>query len=98
MTAPCSLPGQAGLAPRPGFDWSRVKWLAPDEPLIAAGEDSEKCSYCGDAIPEDSVPLRACTTAGWAALFCDACMVTWWGFDPPADSHAEWLAANDVDA
>ena len=36
-----------------------VNWVAPDQPLIAAGEDAERCSYCGDAIPEESVLVAA---------------------------------------
>jgi hypothetical protein len=64
------------LKPKDGFDWGRVKWGAPDEPV------SEECSYCCTAIPEDSVPLMLFDQRSWGAVFCDACMVTWWGFSP----------------
>ena len=41
----------ASIAPKPGFNWSAIAWGGPDEPA------SDHCSYCGDEIPEDSVPL-----------------------------------------
>jgi hypothetical protein len=64
------------LQPRPGFDWDRVHWHAK-------AEDEEHCSYCGLAIPEETVPLRLFDQQrDTAAVFCDECMVTWWGFEP----------------
>lgn len=70
--------------PRAGFDWSRVTWGAPDAP------QSDDCSYCGAVIPEDDVPLRLWSESGWAAQFCDACMVVWWGFAPKEEAE-HWL-------
>jgi hypothetical protein len=61
------------LRPRPGFRWEQITWGAPDDPR------SEHCSYCGDAIPEESVPLILGTADGWMAQFCDHCQATWWG-------------------
>lgn len=61
------------LQPLPGFDWTRVKWGGPYE------AQSDDCSYCGAAIPEDDVPLRLWSKGGFAAVFCDACMTKWWG-------------------
>jgi hypothetical protein len=62
--------------PRPGFDWNRVKWTGPLAPI------AEACSYCGAAIDEeaDYIPLRLWRDTGWAAVFCEDCMVTWFGF------------------
>ena len=60
------------ITPKPGFDWSAVAWGRPDDPV------SENCSYCGDAIPDDAVPLRLWNAAGWAAVFCDDCQAAWW--------------------
>jgi hypothetical protein len=68
------------LSPLPGFDWSRVTWLAPDQPLIAPDAETEVCSYCGGTISDDVVPLRMWNAAGWGAVFCDHCMTAWWGF------------------
>jgi len=59
--------------PKPGFDWTRVRWTGPYAPL------DETCSYCGAAIPDDHVPLRLWKEESWAAVFCYACMATWWG-------------------
>jgi len=61
------------LAPRPGFNWQMVNWGGPNEPA------SDDCSYCGDEIPEDCVPLILWNKDGWCARFCDHCMATWWG-------------------
>ena len=63
------------LEPRPGFNWTAVSWGGPDEP------PSDKCSYCGDELPEDSVPLMMWNKDGWAAQFCDTCQVRWWGLE-----------------
>ena len=65
------------LKPRPGFEWARITWHVMQE-------DEEHCSYCSHAIPETVVPLRLYRHSdGSAAVFCDPCMVTWWGMDPP---------------
>jgi hypothetical protein len=62
-----------GLKPKPGFDWTRVRCTGPLAPV------DDTCSYCGAAIPEDDVPLRLWNDNSWAAVFCVACMETWWG-------------------
>lgn len=64
------------IEPRRDFDWKRVTWGAPDAPV------SETCSYCGQTIPEDHVPLRIWNDEGWTAQFCDPCMTQHWGFAP----------------
>ncbi len=64
------------LEPKPGFDWRQVRWTGP----TARVDDT--CSYCGVAIPEDDVPLRLWTQDNHAAVFCAACMETWWGMEP----------------
>jgi hypothetical protein len=43
------------------------------------------CSYCGAGIDEESVPLRLWNPANYTAVFCEACMVTHWGFAPRGD-------------
>lgn len=35
------------LQPKPGFDWSKVQWGAPDAP------ETDFCSYCGKPFPRD---------------------------------------------
>lgn len=79
------------IRPNPGFDPARINWLAPDQPLIAENEEHERCSYCGDAIPEESVPLRMWNQAGWGAVFCDHCQTVWFGMqsfdEPPEPQH-----------
>lgn len=62
------------LTPKPGFDPLLIRWGAPDEVV------DDKCSYCDAAIDDDDVPLRIWNDAGWGAVFCDHCMVKWWGF------------------
>lgn len=62
-----------------GFDWGKVTWGRPDSP------PSVLCSYCSAAIGEDDVPLMTWTAEGFAAQFCEACMVTWFGFAPRVD-------------
>ncbi len=65
------------FGPQPGFNWSRVKWTGPAAPV------SETCSYCDAAIDEDAdyIPLRLWSSkSGWAAVFCEDCMVVWFGF------------------
>jgi len=50
------------------FDWARVRWDGPDDPL------SYVCSYCGVEIDEDAIPVRVWgELSGRAAVFCDAC-------------------------
>lgn len=61
------------LQPKPGFNWQAVSWGGPDEP------PPTECSYCDAALPENGTPLMLHNNAGWAAYFCDGCMVTWWG-------------------
>jgi hypothetical protein len=63
------------FAPRRGFRWEQVAWGGPDEPR------TEHCSYCGDVIPKDSVPLILWNAEGWCAEFCDHCQATWWGIE-----------------
>ena len=63
------------LAPRPGFRWAQVNWGGPDETR------TEHCFYCGDAIPEDSVPLMMWNAEGWCAEFCNHCQATCWGIE-----------------
>jgi hypothetical protein len=63
------------LRPAAGFRWEAVSWGGPDEPV------SDDCSYCGDAIGEDDIPLRLWTQDGWGAAFCDACQTRWWGLE-----------------
>jgi hypothetical protein len=64
------------LEPLPGFDWNRVKWSGPTAPV------EETCSYCDAAIDDDVhyIPLRLWSTSAWAAVFCEDCMVMWFGF------------------
>jgi hypothetical protein len=74
------------LQPKAGFDWMKVNWGGPEEPV------SDDCSYCGDAIPEESVPLRLWNAEGWAAVFCDHCSAAWFGlqsFDGPDDDDED---------
>ena len=61
------------LAPKPGFDWSRLTWGRPDSPPSAL------CSYCSAVIPENSVPLIMTDDSGYTVRFCDACMETSFG-------------------
>ena len=71
------------LAPKAGFDWTQVRWTGPYAPV------DETCSYCGAAIPEESVPLRLWNKQHWAAVFCEACMAEWWGMQTiPDDDEA----------
>jgi hypothetical protein len=66
----------ASIPPKPGFNWSAIAWGGPDEPA------SDHCSYCGDEIPEDSVPLILWNAAGWCTPFCDHCRTVWWAWKP----------------
>lgn len=59
------------IEPKPGFDWTRVNWGAPNQVR------TDKCSYCDAAL--DDVPLILWNTRGWAAEFCRACQRDWWG-------------------
>jgi len=68
------------LAPKPGFDWRRVRWGAPD------ARRTDRCSYCGAKLPDDDdddaepfVPLILWNREGWCAEFCAGCQVKWWG-------------------
>jgi uncharacterized protein with PIN domain len=64
------------LEPRNGFDWSRVSWGGPHDPV------SDDCSYCGQSLDQDErdyVALRLWSDDGHAAAFCDACMAKYWG-------------------
>lgn len=74
----------ATLAPLPGFNWSRVQWSR----MV-----SDQCSYCGDAIAEDSVPLRLFDEqSNLGAAFCDHCQIAWWGmrfYDDPVEPQHE---------
>jgi hypothetical protein len=63
------------LRPRPGFDPMKINWGGPDE------RRTEVCSYCGDALDEDSVPLILWNAQGWCAEFCDHCQTAWWGIE-----------------
>jgi hypothetical protein len=73
-------------SPREGFDWRRVVWSR-------RAEDS--CSYCAATIPEHGCPLRLFQNQGeLGAVFCEACMVTWWGFEP-TDEGADYFAPSD---
>ena len=66
----------AELKPRHGFEWSRVRWGGPRDPVAMS------CSYCGAPFPEDHAPLRFFSIKGAACAFCEACMQRWWGFEP----------------
>lgn len=70
------MPPSTRLQPLPGFDWSKVKWGGPDEPL------RETCSYCEAPIDEEAVPLILWKEDGSGAVFCDDCGQKWWGFGP----------------
>lgn len=73
------------LGPRPGFDWNRVAWERSDAVPL------DRCSYCGDAIEEDAVPLILFGEER-TARFCDHCQAAWWGietFPDPADDDDE---------
>jgi hypothetical protein len=67
-----------GLKPRPGFDWSRVRWDKADDFV------SMRCSYCDYVIDEevDPIPLRMWDDHSNSAVFCEGCMQKWWGFEP----------------
>jgi hypothetical protein len=71
------------LTPKPGFDWSRVRWDAGDAP------QRDDCSYCGAAIPEEAVPLRMWRPRGDGCVFCDACAERWWGMKHFGDFEEE---------
>jgi hypothetical protein len=72
------------LEPKPGFDWSRVKW-SPARAVIGDG-----CSYCGVEMDEDrNVPLMMWRQDGSMAQFCDACQLTWFGIETFPDLDEE---------
>jgi hypothetical protein len=63
------------------LDPQKINWGGPEE------RRTEVCSYCGDRLNEDSVPLILWTSEGWCAEFCDHCQATHWAvqsFDEPA--------------
>jgi len=72
-----------GLEPREGFEWSRVRWAAPN------ARRTDKCSYCGGALPVDyEAGFWLFSRKGYCATFCKACQTRWWGlecFDEPED-------------
>jgi hypothetical protein len=55
------------------LDPMRVNWGAPDQAR------TEHCSYCGDLLDPDSVPLILWDARGWCAEFCDHCQAMHWG-------------------
>lgn len=66
----------SGIEPKPGFDWSKVKWGAPTD------RTTEHCSYCGAAMDEDDVPLIMWSElTGDTCQFCIDCQSKWWGFE-----------------
>jgi hypothetical protein len=71
----------ATIAPKPGFDWSRVRWDAAHDFVRM------DCSYCGYVIDEevDPAPLRMWNHRCDSAVFCDACAERWWGLQPFGD-------------
>jgi hypothetical protein len=71
------------LEPKPGFDWTKVRWTGPFAPV------DETCSYCGETIDEESVPLRLWNAESWAAVFCEGCMQTWWGFQSMTEDGSD---------
>jgi hypothetical protein len=80
------MPANPVLQPRPGFDWNKINWGAPDE------RRTDRCSYCGDSFPDDFdsdfIPLIMWNRQGWCAEFCDHCQAAWWGiqtFPEPPD-------------
>ena len=56
---------------KPGFDWGRVAWGAPDSPR------RELCAYCHAKIGDDDVPLMMFKPDGSMAQFCDDCVERW---------------------
>jgi hypothetical protein len=71
----------ATIAPKPGFDWSRVRWDDADAP------QRDECSYCGALIDDDAVPLRFWRPRGDGCVFCDACAERWWGMETFGDDE-----------
>lgn len=67
------------MRPKPGFNPAMLTWEGPNEP------PGETCSYCGDAIPEDAVPLVMFREDGWTVRFCDHCQATWFGIETFAE-------------
>jgi hypothetical protein len=64
---------------RRGFRPSLIAWAGPME------RPPERCSYCGDALPD--VPVRVWKMDGSAAAFCDPCSEAVFAFvvaRPPA--------------
>jgi hypothetical protein len=77
-------PMASPLEPKPGFDWTRVRWIPPGPAPV-----DETCSYCGAAIADETVPLWLWNTGSWAAVFCEGCMQTWWGFQSMTEDGGE---------
>jgi hypothetical protein len=71
------------FAPKPGFNWTRVRWTGPQAPV------DDTCSYCAAPISDDDVPLRMWSSGSFAAVFCRACMRTWWGMESFDDDEDE---------
>lgn len=62
----------ATLHPRPGFDWTKVRWRLRRE---------ETCAYCGEALSEEEVPLALYRDNGLGAEFCTGCARAWFGME-----------------
>lgn len=75
----------ATLTPSTGFNWARVAWFAPDEPVAMI------CSYCDTALADDATPLICWREDDWSAHFCASCQALWFGIrtfpDVPDDDH-----------
>jgi hypothetical protein len=59
------------IRPRPGFDWGRVAWGAPESRVRPL------CAYCHGGLDEESVPLIMWKGDGSMAQFCDDCIERW---------------------
>ena len=65
----------AAIKPKPGFEWSRVTWSAPE------GRIPPLCSYCFAPIAEGDVPLMLWKQNGAMAQFCERCGERWFGLE-----------------
>lgn len=63
------------LKPTDDFDWKLVVWGAPDDTV------AENCSYCGEPLGEDEMPLIMWNKAGWTVQFCENCQRKYWGLE-----------------
>jgi hypothetical protein len=70
------------VAPKPGFDWSRVRWDDAEAP------QRDDCSYCGALIADDAVPLRMWSKRSDGCVFCDVCAEKWFGLESFDDDSA----------